>query len=101
MDERDLSSGGVTRRELVLGAGAGAALLAAPSVALGGTRAAPASPLAERIAKNSKITVDTGDWKKSPPYTIALVTQGPFNGWGKMYNVAAQYAAAASKKVKK
>lgn len=101
MHETDLAAGAaarLTRRAFVAATGASAAVLAAPTLA---GAAKPVSPLAERIAKNEGITVDPKVWKKSPPYTIALVTQGPFNGWGKMYNVAAQYAADRSGKVKK
>jgi ribose transport system substrate-binding protein len=90
---------GVTRRGLLAGAGAALAALELPAHA--GARAGaggPRSPLAERIAKNARTTVETDKWKKSPPYTIALVNQGPFNGWGKLYNVAAQYAIAKSGK---
>ena len=97
----DLQEAPLTRRDLLVKSGAAAALLALPPVASAGVTRRPRSPLAERIAKNERTTVDTSDYKKSPPYTIALVTQGPFNGWGKMYNVAAKYAADQSKKVKK
>jgi ribose transport system substrate-binding protein len=92
------------RKLLVRGGAAGAAFLALPGLASAGTRgtlAPPKSPFAERIAKNEKITVDTSKYKKDGPYTIALITQGPFNGWGKIYNVAAQYAADKSGKVEK
>lgn len=96
------------RRQLLLrGGAAGAVFLALPDLASAGVRsslaslAPPRSPLAERIAKNAKITVDTSKYKSDPPYTIALITQGPFNGWGKIYNVAARYAAQTSGKVGK
>jgi len=99
------------RRELLIKGGLlGAAFLALPGVAnaatrtrLGASRSASvsSSPLADRIAKNEKITVDTSKYKKSGPYTIAMITQGPFNGWGKIYDIAAQYAADQSGKVKK
>jgi ribose transport system substrate-binding protein len=96
------------RRVLLLrGGAAGAAFLVLPGIASAATREAlgtlapPRSPLAERIAKNEKITVDTSKYKKDGPYTIALITQGPFNGWGKIYDVSAQYAAQRSGKVKK
>src|SRR4051794_24214160 len=88
------------RRQLLLrGGAAGAAFLALPgaaSAARRGLLAPPRSPLAERIAKNEKITVDTSKYKQDGPYTIALITQGPFNGWGKIYNVSAEYAAKQS-----
>lgn len=107
-DALDDSGRPLDRRQLLLrGGAAGAAFLALPELASAGLRsslvglAAPRSPLAERIAKNSKITVDTSKYKKDGPYTIALITQGPFNGWGKIYNVAARYAAQTSGKVEK
>jgi ribose transport system substrate-binding protein len=90
------------RRQLLLRGGvAGAAFLALPRLASAATFASSPSPLAARIAKNEKITVDTGKFKKDGQYTIALITQGPFNGWGKIYNLSAQYAAQKSGKVKK
>ncbi len=96
------------RRQLLLRSGAAAtAFLVLPGVASAGIRnsfgilAPPRSPLAERIAKNEKITVDTTKFRKDGPYTIALITQGPFNGWGKIYNLSAQYAAQKSGKVEK
>lgn len=96
------------RRQLLLrGGAAGAAFLALPGIASAAVRdslamlAPPHSPLADRIAKNEKITVDTSKYKKDGPYTLALITQGPFNGWGKIYDVSAQYAAQQSGKVKK
>jgi ribose transport system substrate-binding protein len=90
------------RRQLLLRGGvAGAAFLALPRLASAATLAPSPSPLAARIAKNEKITVDTGKYKQDGPYTIALITQGPFNGWGKIYNQSAQYAAQKSGKVEK
>src|SRR4051812_8254253 len=92
----------LSRREVLVGAGALGAAIALPGVADAGARAAsPHSPLAERIAKNERTTVDTRKGKKDPPYTIALVNQGPFNGWGKLYNVASAYAIQQSGKFKK
>ena len=31
---------------------------------------------------NKKITVDTSEYKKDPPWRIATITEGPINGWG-------------------
>lgn len=33
-------------------------------------------------AEDAKTAVDTTQWKKEPPYTVAVLTQGPINGWG-------------------
>jgi ribose transport system substrate-binding protein len=48
---------------------------------------------ADRIAALSGQTVDTAPFKKDAPYTIAVLTQGPFNGWGKTFEITAQWAA--------
>lgn len=100
-------SSGLTRRDLlVVGGSATAALLALPSLAAArvqrGFAVPPGqSPLEDRILKFERTTVDTSKWKKTGPYTLGFVNQGPFNGWGKMYNVAAQYTANKSGMVKK
>ena len=111
MDEHDLdmfdgSGQGMTRRDLLIRGGlVSVAALGLPGLASAATRsragADAVSPLLARIQKNATISVDTKKWAKKGPYTIGLATQGPINGWGKEYNVAAQYAATQSGMVKK
>jgi ribose transport system substrate-binding protein len=48
-----------------------------------------------RILKASDEEVNTADWKKDGPYTIAALTQGPINGWGTLFD--AQLTSAAKK----
>jgi ABC-type sugar transport system substrate-binding protein len=46
----------------------------------------PAAPAYARILQNSKVTVDTSQWKKQGPYHIAALTQGPINAWGSLFD---------------
>ncbi len=84
------------------------AVFAMTLVACGGgtvsTTASPAatsglSPLDARILHNQTVTVDTSKYKKNPPYTIGILPQGPFNGWGLMFNLTVQYTLKQSGKV--
>lgn len=101
--------GGLTRRDLLIKGGAATVVaLGLPSLASAGVKgtvakraAPPVAPLLARILKDQRTPVDTSKFKKSPPYTVGLATQGPFNGWGKMWNIAAEYVLKQSGQVKK
>lgn len=107
---------GLTRRQVLARGGyatAAALGLAALAAACGGDdeeAAAPAggepaeagvSPLEAHVLENEQIDVDTSQYKKDPPYVVAMSTQGPINGWGKMYDVAATWQANDSGEVEK
>lgn len=53
------------------------------------------------LQKDARVTVDTSKWKKSGPYTIAALTQGPINGWGLSWDVSLKYAAQQDPNVEK
>lgn len=73
----------------------------------GGATSTPAaqptglSALDARILNNQKVTVETTKFKKNPPYTIGVLPQGPFNGWGLMFNLTVNYTLNHSGKVGK
>lgn len=97
---------GLGLRRLALLAAATLSLVACGGGGGGSTAASPMtsasglSPLDARILNNQKVTVDTSKYKKSPPYTVGLIVQGPFNGWGLMYDLTAKYTLNSSGKVK-
>lgn len=59
-----------------------------------------AAALNARILHNEKVTVKTTKYKTKAPYTVGVIPQGPFNGWGEMYNLTMQYTLKHSGKVK-
>jgi ribose transport system substrate-binding protein len=56
--------------------------------------------LYSRVLDNAKQTVDTSKYKKSGPYTIAALTQGPINGWGTLYDAQLKAAAQGNAEIK-
>jgi ribose transport system substrate-binding protein len=52
------------------------------------------------LQNDANVTVDTTQWKKSGPYKIAALTQGPFNGWGLTWDVTTKYEAKNNPDVK-
>jgi len=52
------------------------------------------------LQQDAKTEVDTSKWKKSGPYTLAALTQGPINGWGLTWDVTMKYAADNNPDVK-
>jgi ribose transport system substrate-binding protein len=52
------------------------------------------------LLADAKVAVDTSKWKKSGPYTLAALTQGPINGWGLTWDVTMKYEAAHNPDVK-
>lgn len=67
------------------GASGDATALASPDVAN--------APFLQRLQANAETMVDTSAWKKDGPYTIAALTQGPFNGWGSIFDETISWAA--------
>lgn len=43
-------------------------------------------PYSQQIARSSQITVDTSAFKKTAPFKVATVVQGPINGWGTIFD---------------
>lgn len=82
------------------------AVATAPAVSpgsSGGSIATPnvaSAPFLQRVDKNTKTDVDTSKWKKSGPYTIVALTQGPINGWGTIADETFKWAAAQTSDVK-
>lgn len=82
----------------------------APSEASAATSSeAPASPTAGQavltdaysvqLAESEKTTVDTTAFKKTAPYKLATITQGPINGWGTIFDVTMNKALQDSNQV--
>jgi len=40
----------------------------------------------QQVARLKEVTVDTSQYKKDPPYTIATIVEGPINGWGQIFD---------------
>jgi len=53
----------------------------------------------EQIRRSKEVTVDTSAFKKSPPYSIATVVQGPTNGWGTIFDTVMNYELEQSGKI--
>ena len=51
------------------------------------------------LMEDAKIVVDTSVYKKSPPYKIASLMQGPINGWGLTLDTTIEYLASQEKDV--
>lgn len=51
-------------------------------------------------AKWASETVDTAKFKKDPPYNVAMIVQGPTNGWGTIFDTVMRYELKQSGKVK-
>lgn len=76
---------------------------AAGSPASAGTSLAtpdPAAPFLQRVQANTQTTVDTSKWKKTGPYVIDALTQGPINGWGTIFDETIKWAATQTPDVK-
>jgi len=54
-----------------------------------------------RIRSSERVTVNTSKFKKSGPYVVGYIAQGPINGWGKEFDVAMRYELQKSHQVKK
>lgn len=52
------------------------------------------------LIADAEIVVDTSEYKKDGPYTIAALTQGPFNGWGLTWDEVTKYEADNNPDVK-
>ncbi|HZD01436.1 MAG TPA: substrate-binding domain-containing protein [Actinomycetes bacterium] len=51
-------------------------------------------------AKWASETVDTAKFRKDPPYNVAMIVQGPTNGWGTIFDTVMRYELKQSGKVK-
>jgi ribose transport system substrate-binding protein len=51
-------------------------------------------------AKWADETVNTTKFKKDPPYKVAMIVQGPTNGWGTIFDTVMKYELQQSGKVK-
>jgi ribose transport system substrate-binding protein len=84
----------------VASTGSGAALRQRNAAGhVGSATPAPAQTNAE-LVRDEQLTVNTTKYKKSPPYTIGVIPQGPINGWGEMFNLTLQYTLKHSGKVR-
>ncbi len=54
---------------------------------------------AQQIEALAAEKVPAGKYKRPGPYTLALLDQGPSNGWGKTYEVTAEWAAKENPEV--
>lgn len=45
------------------------------------------------LLEDAEVSVDTSEWKKEGPYTVAALTQGPNNGWGTTWEETLKYEA--------
>ena len=72
----------------------------APAASGSASASVPASAYETRVTKNAQTTVDTTKYKKTAPYTIGVIPQGPINGWGTMFNLTIEYELKQSGKVK-
>ncbi|MDT5069497.1 MAG: ribose transport system substrate-binding protein [Mycobacterium sp.] len=52
------------------------------------------------LQEDAKTAVDTSKWKKPGPYKLAMLTQGPINGWGLTWDVTSRYEAKHNPDVK-
>lgn len=43
-------------------------------------------PYSQQIARSGQITVDTSAFKKTGPFRVATIVQGPINGWGTIFD---------------
>lgn len=43
-------------------------------------------PYSLQIARSSQITVDTSAFRKTAPFKVATIVQGPINGWGTIFD---------------
>jgi ribose transport system substrate-binding protein len=84
-----------------------AAAAAKPAATTAPAAAAPApaataatSQYSQDLKRDAGITVDTTKYKKTGPYTIAALTQGPGNGWGLTYDVSIRAAADGNPNIK-
>ncbi|MCU1615046.1 MAG: sugar transporter substrate-binding protein [Frankiales bacterium] len=82
------------------------ALMASACASAGSSTASSSSPsrangVSVDLQQDAKIVVDTSKWKKSGPYTLAALTQGPINGWGLTWDVTMQYEAKNNSDIKK
>jgi len=55
----------------------------------------------QRILRNEMVTVNTSRYKKSGPYVVGYVAQGPINGWGKEFDLAVRYELQKSGRLKR
>ena len=81
------------------------ALFASACASTNSTSSSSASPshadgVSVDLQQDAKTTVDTSKWKKSGPYTLAALTQGPINGWGLTWDVTMQYEGKNNPDVK-
>lgn len=51
------------------------------------------------LMEDAKVKVDVSAYKKSPPYKIASLMQGPINGWGLTLDTTIAYLASQEKDV--
>ncbi len=75
----------------------------ATEVADAGSQSSPTAAVSEysaRVNREKQETVDTSKYKADPPYTIASVAQGPFNGWGLTYDTAIKHTASEKDEIK-
>jgi len=74
---------------LLLGAGPSTAQEATPAPGGG-----ELPPYVATVTANQQIMTEPGRWAKPGPWRIALLAQGPNNGWGTIFDLTARYAAA-------
>jgi ribose transport system substrate-binding protein len=65
-----------------------------------GTGAPLTDDFSVQHAKWATETVDTTKFKKNPPYDVAMIVQGPTNGWGTIFDTVMRYQLRQSGKVK-
>ena len=51
------------------------------------------------LAENAQTAVDTAAFKKTAPFKLATITQGPINGWGTIFDVTLKKALTDSGQV--
>lgn len=66
----------------------------------GGSTAQKTGGVSVDLEQDAKVSVDTSQWKKDGPYTLAALTQGPINGWGLTWDVTTKYEADHNADVK-
>lgn len=105
LNARRLAASGIIATAVVtLAACSSGGATAAPSASSSTSATTPsngASALNTRILHDEQVTVDTSKYKANPPYTVGVIPQGPFNGWGEMFNLTVQDTLQKSGKVGK
>ena len=78
---------------------AAAAPTMAPASAAPSAEVVLTDPYSVALAEAAGTTVDTSAFKKTAPYKLATITQGPINGWGTVFDVTLAKALADTGKV--